>query len=152
MRKLTFKLTLAVLATLLSSCGATAQHNQTANSPSPSVTSIQAGIYFADEVANGQTIRLSVGSNLNVTLNSTYWQLQPLSGSVLVASADPVVKPGKCLPGVGCGTVSQTYLASTPGTATITATRASCGEAMRCMPWESNYRLTVLVVATASSS
>ncbi len=52
---------------------------------------------------------------------------------------------GHCVAGQGCGTVSATWTAVAAGTATVTAGRTVCGEALACGPGQRTYRVTVTV-------
>jgi hypothetical protein len=102
----------------------------------------------ASEADSGHTITVTAGDDVVVMLHSTYWQLAPLTGGVLQASGPPAVAPStpkSCVPGQGCGTVTQTFLARAGGRAVITASRTSCGEAMRCTGSSGSYQLTVVV-------
>ena len=101
-----------------------------------------------DESANGSTVTVAPGDHVEVTLHSTYWQFNPSSDAlVLAADGGPQTGPGtNCprFPGSGCGTVTQKYTALKAGTATVTATRTTCGEAMACSPVQ-HFKLTVHV-------
>jgi hypothetical protein len=101
-----------------------------------------------DEAANGSEVTLGRGDHLQVTLHSTYWQFNPSSDSpVLGTDGGPRTGPGtNCpsFPGSGCGTVTQIYTAGKAGTAVVTATRTTCGEAMLCSPAQ-HYAVTVHV-------
>jgi hypothetical protein len=104
----------------------------------------------ATEADNGRTVVVAVGQRLVVELHSTYWSLdRPAPASVLWPDGPVGVRaspPGVgCVPGGGCGTVSQAFLAVGPGTATIIAGRTSCGEAMGCTGDQGRYALTVIV-------
>jgi len=86
-----------------------------------------------------------------VTLGSTYWTIQGSSNSLVLAPVGAgVTSPESCSapPGSGCGTVSQEFRAARSGTAQVTASRVSCGEAMRCVGPAGQYQLTVQVTAT----
>jgi hypothetical protein len=101
-----------------------------------------------DESADGSDVTLAKGDRLQVTLHSTYWQFNPSSDSAVLA-ADGAPRPGpgtNCptFPGSGCGTVTQMYTAGKAGTATVTATRTTCGEALACSPPQ-HYAVTVHV-------
>ncbi len=121
---------------------------QGSSSPSPSPSSdIQAG-----DGQNGQSITLHPGQTLTVTLGSTYWTIQGSSDSqVLTPVGKPATTPESCSapPGSGCGTVSQEFRAVSSGTAQVTASRVSCGEAMRCVGPAGQYQLTVQVTAAS---
>jgi hypothetical protein len=49
------------------------------------------------------------------------------------------------VPGQGCGTVTAVFAAIAPGSARLTASRISCGEALRCTGSDGVYVLTVTV-------
>ena len=101
------------------------------------------------ESANGTTLTVSRGADVIVTLHSTYWQFKQVSAPNVLVQVDfnitgaPPSSPG--VPGSGMGTVRETYQARATGTALITASRTTCGEALRCTPAQSNYRITVVV-------
>jgi hypothetical protein len=103
------------------------------------------------------SLTLPAGQTLLVTLASTYWSFQGSSNpQVLVSLGGPVVSPapmGTCpVAGSGCGTISQEFRAVAPGTAQVTASRVSCGEASRCVGASGRYQLTVEVTATSPYS
>jgi hypothetical protein len=95
---------------------------------------------------------LHPGQTLTVVLHSTLWTLQGSSnphvlnqlGHTLVAPA-PFNK--NTCPYGGCGTVTARFSAVGPGTAQVSATRVSCGEAMGCTGAEALYRFTVVMTA-----
>jgi hypothetical protein len=95
----------------------------------------------------GRTVSLVKGGRLTVVLASTYWTFQGSSDPAVVRQvAQPVVQPsGRCVPGGGCGTASLSFDAVGPGSAEVTASRTSCGEAMLCTGGEGAYRVTVVV-------
>ncbi|MEP7178417.1 MAG: hypothetical protein ABI775_04975 [Pseudonocardiales bacterium] len=102
----------------------------------------------AGEADKGHTIAVSVGDDVVVVLHSTYWKLAPMTGAVLQASGPAAVTPASaqsCVPGQGCGTVTQTFRAKAGGRTVITADRTSCGEAMRCTGSNGSYRLDIVV-------
>ena len=131
----------ALAVVVLAGCGTPPPGRQAA----PPAAAVQ-----VDESANGARRTVAPGGTITVVLHSTYWRLADPSapGVVAVASA-PVVAgapPGHgCVPGAGCGTVTATYVARTPGRATVSAHRSSCGEAMACTPAQSSWSLTVVV-------
>jgi hypothetical protein len=45
--------------------------------------------------------------------------------------------------------VRTDFRALAPGTTVVTASRVTCGEALRCMPGQEHYTLTVVVRAKA---
>lgn len=114
-------------------------------SPSPS-NDIRAG-----DNQNGKSVTMHPGQTLLVTLGSTYWTIQGSSDSQVLAPVDKAVTtPQSCSapPGSGCGTVSQEFRAVRAGTAQVTASRVSCGEAMRCVGPAGQYQLTVQVTSS----
>lgn len=97
---------------------------------------------------NGTTLTLHVGDHLKLILGSTYWTIQPSSDTaVLRSDGTPVTKAKMqgCVPGGGCGTETGTFTAVKGGTATIVASRTSCGEALRCTGGHGEYRASVVV-------
>ncbi|TMC07281.1 MAG: hypothetical protein E6J41_16490 [Chloroflexi bacterium] len=95
---------------------------------------------------NGRTVTLTTGGRLALALGSTYWNVAGSSNAaVLRQDGQPVVSPGSCPPGVGCGQVSATFTAVGPGRADVTASRSSCGEALSCTGGAGRYRVTVVV-------
>lgn len=64
-------------------------------------------------------------------------------------------RPADCaanIPGLGCVPVRTDFSALAPGTTVVTASRVTCGEALRCMPSQEHYALTVIVRPKASVS
>ena len=104
-----------------------------------------------DDSKNGQSVQVHVGDAVKFTLNSTYWTFDQSSDSlVLKELGNQVVTPdpiGSCLPGMGCGVTTAWYKAVSAGTATVSASRVSCGEALRCVGNEGVYRVTIVVSA-----
>jgi hypothetical protein len=102
-----------------------------------------------DDAANGTTVELTRGARLTVTLHSTYWQLAtPADASVLEVRSGPAARPNpscRSIPGTGCGTVTAVYTAARTGTTMLTAHRASCGEALRCTPAQSDWSVKIRV-------
>ncbi|HEY7342848.1 MAG TPA: hypothetical protein VH591_18390 [Ktedonobacterales bacterium] len=105
----------------------------------------------AGDNQNGTSMTMRPGQTLMVTLGSTYWTIQGSSDSqVLESVGAAVTSPQSCSapPGSGCGTVSQEFRAVRAGTARVTASRVSCGEAMRCVGPAGQYQLTVQVTSS----
>jgi hypothetical protein len=101
-----------------------------------------------NESANHRAVKVKRGTMLLVTLHSTYWSFQALSGSALRAKGKPVTVPapmGTCVPGGGCGTVTARFVAHADGSATISASRTSCGEALLCQPSQRTFTVKVKV-------
>jgi hypothetical protein len=101
------------------------------------------------EPDNGRTITVRSGTRVTLTLHSTYWSVQGSSDPRVLhqvggTSTQPA-KPGTCVPGQGCGTVSATFVALSRGRADLTASRTTCGEALRCTPAQGAYIVHVVV-------
>jgi hypothetical protein len=99
---------------------------------------------------NGATVQVSRGTRVVLVLHSTYWSITGSTDSaVLSAQAAPAHSASTtgCVPGQGCGTVSQPFLAASPGTAQLRASRTVCGEAMACPPGQGTFTVTVRVTA-----
>jgi hypothetical protein len=67
---------------------------------------------------------------------------------VLRALGAPKFAPapvGTCVPGEGCGTVTETYRAIRDGSGAINAGRTTCGEALLCAPSQRTYTVRVVV-------
>jgi len=107
-------------------------------------------VVAVDEHADGTTITLRPGQQLDVTLHSTYWTLAtPVDTAVLRVDVGPTpATDASCrsaIPGSGCGSVTATYTAARAGTTTLTAHRDTCGEALRCVGAQADWRVTVRV-------
>lgn len=138
-------LLLAASASVVAACG----------SATPAATPLTSGsaaagaqVLSVTDADNGHAVVARAGDTIVVTLASTYWTVQPPSDpAVLVPSASPQASPrlGGCVPGGGCGTVTATFIARAPGTAVLTATRTSCGEALLCQGSAGRFSVTVTV-------
>jgi hypothetical protein len=102
----------------------------------------------ADESDNGRTLTIAAGASVQVVLHSTYWHFaRPTPDGVLRASAPAAhaATSGPAYPGSGAGTVRETFTGVRAGTATVIATRTSCGEALRCTTGAGRFDLVVIV-------
>jgi len=99
------------------------------------------------EPDNGHTLRVRTGTTLRVVLHSTYWTFARNSApSVVRVSGAPTYSPRPGgIPGSGNGSVSETLRAAVPGRATVSASRRSCGEALRCSPGQGSYSVVIVV-------
>jgi hypothetical protein len=103
-----------------------------------------------DEHANNTTVRVQAGQEVKLLLHSTYWMdLRSSQPTVVRADGAPKVLPAttQCVPGGGCAPVEATFTAASAGTAVLSASRTSCGEALACSPADSRYRVTIVVEA-----
>jgi hypothetical protein len=105
--------------------------------------------FVATDAQNGQSIEVHAGDTVRVTLSSTAWSISGSSDSTVLEQAGlQVVSPaslGACYPGENCGTTYAIYRAIKVGTATVDASRVSCGEARMCVGPERSYQVTVVV-------
>jgi hypothetical protein len=142
-------LAISAVALVLAGCQSSAQRSHPGGgTSSPAPISHAHKTVTAGEADRGHTVSVSVGDEVVVVLHSTYWQVAPMAGGVLQASGPAAVAPASpksCVPGQGCGTVTQTFVALAVGRAVITAGRTSCGEVMRCTGPNGSYQLTVVV-------
>ena len=113
----------------------------TSAAPALAAASVTAG-----DAQNKAAITLHPGDSLHVVLKSTAWTIDPAHGRALATRGEQVVAVTRPGPGAP-GTTSRSFAAVALGDATVTASRTTCGEALRCTPAQSAYRLTVHVVA-----
>jgi hypothetical protein len=137
----------AALVGLVSSCS-TSSAAQSSTVHGASSSSV---LHDVDDTANGSTIHVRVGDLVQVTLHSTYWQMNTLTSAAVQERVSDVVAspaaPGR-VPGIGAGTVVTSYVARSSGSAQITAHRTSCGEALQCAPDKQSYAVTIAVDAS----
>ena len=136
-----------VSVAFLASCGAPTTGAEA--SPSPGSTP-EAGLIVATDSDNGKTVELHVGDRLELKLASTYWNINDSSNLSVLRLAGPMAispRPGGCVPGAGCGLAIASFDAVGTGSADVTASRGSCGEAMRCVGNAGSYRLSVVVIS-----
>ena len=115
----------------------------TASAPPP------AGGPEVTETDNGHTVRVHAGAELKLILHNTYWQIVGSSDPLVLAPLGEPTYSGagliSCIPGSGCGTVTQVFRAVGLGQATLTAKRTSCGEAIQCVGTTGSYQVTIVV-------
>jgi hypothetical protein len=112
-------------------------------------TSVSGGSLELTDSDKGRTISVRTGAKITVVLQSTYWQFSGSSNpSVLTQQGGTVYAPAPgCVPGQGCGTATAQFVSAAVGQAQISASRTSCGEALRCTPDEGSYTVTIVVTA-----
>jgi hypothetical protein len=118
----------------------------------PVTTPPPGAVRMLNEKDNGKTITVDSGDVLTVQLSNTYWRFAAPSGPAVrmlgeptTSSSAPFNPEKSCVPGAGCGTVTANFQSAAPGTAVVSATRSSCGEAMACGGGEGTYTVTVIV-------
>ena len=97
---------------------------------------------------NGRTIQLTRGAEFRLVLRSTYWRPNGTSNpAVVAAEGPPTTAAGSeaCVPGAGCGTVTQSFVAVGAGQAEVSADRSLCGEALRCRPGQQHFAVSLVV-------
>jgi hypothetical protein len=100
--------------------------------------------------ANGKAVSAKAGDRIELILSSSYWHLTGSSApSVLRQDGPPALqsRPSSCpdISGLGCIPVRADFNALTDGKAVITASRSTCGEALRCQPDQARFTVTVVV-------
>lgn len=136
----------AVLATGCAAAGTPAP--VTSAVTSPPTNTIGGKLLVLDEHAKGKTVTATVGTSVVLILHNSYWAINASSRpEVLAEIGEPTQLPATptCPPGVGCNPVQVTFTAMTPGTAVLSASRTSCGEALLCAPGQRHFQVTVIV-------
>jgi hypothetical protein len=101
-----------------------------------------------DEHANNTTVQVVAGVEVVLELHSTYWMnVASSQPTVLRQDGAPRVQVAQCVPGGGCGQVQAAFSAVAAGSAVLSASRVSCGEALACAPAAGHYSVTIVVVA-----
>ena len=137
------------VALVIAGCGgglASAGHSQ----PPSGGTATPSAVTVSSDHVNGRTVRVHVGERVNLILSSTYWQLHGSSAPAVLrqnGAATPLPRPSTCpkIPGLGCIPLRTSFLAVAPGTAVITASRTTCGEALHCAADQRHFRVTIVV-------
>jgi hypothetical protein len=137
----------AALATGCAAAGTPAP--VTSSSPAPPPTDTIGGkLLVLDEHAKGKTVTATVGTSVELILHNSYWDINSSSNpKVLAEIGEPTQLPATptCAAGMGCNPVQATFTAMTPGTAVLSASRTSCGEALLCAPGQRHFQVTVVV-------
>jgi hypothetical protein len=146
MRRVTCAYLLAVSCIVAACSSSTTDAPRGGGSPDTSTRAPSGDRLLVTEAQNHATLTAHVGEVVHVRLGSTYWRFDPLAGAALRTAGSPSFAPHpSCIPGGGCGTVTQAYRAERAGTVRITASRTTCGEALRCRPDQRSFRVTLVV-------
>ena len=100
--------------------------------------------------ANGTTVHVRVGTDVQLLLSSSYWSVNG-SSTVAVLRQDGgstvLPRPTNCpaIPGLGCQPVRTDFTATAAGTAIVTANRTVCGEALACPADKRHFSVTIVV-------
>jgi len=101
------------------------------------------------DAVNGGSVHACVGQTIRLELGSTYWQDVASSDEGVLAADGPTsiapASPGTCVPGGGCGSVERTFRARAAGTATLSAHRTTCGEALQCSTDQRTFSVRIVV-------
>lgn len=121
------------------------QPTQVTGHPTPASGS---GPVVLRDASNRTTVHVPVGSQVELVLSSSYWQVAGSSAPSLLTQDAPthaLPRPSTCpgLAGLGCSPEETLFTAKAAGTAVITASRTSCGEAMKCAPDQEKFSVTV---------
>jgi hypothetical protein len=152
-RRIAAGLLLAALAALATGC-ATSTAPPTQVTPAPAASSapgapgVSGQPAILDEHANKTTVHVQVGTTVELLLHSSYWNVTGSSSpSVLAPQGSPTQLPvtPTCPPGVGCNPVRAMFSALSPGTSVLSASRTTCGEALRCGTDNGRFQVTVIV-------
>ena len=103
-----------------------------------------------------KTVIVKLGSKVELSLHSMYWQLAvPAKSSSLTSKGAPILKPifpgpsapaGCRIAGSGCGTQTWVFTATKIGITHLVATRTTCGEAMKCTGANGRFVVTVKAI------
>ncbi|HZP54170.1 hypothetical protein [Actinocrinis sp.] len=109
-----------------------------------------AGTVVVQDDANGKTVNATVGQTVELTLGSNYWTVSGSSAPSVLrqdGAATTLPRPTNCpnVPGMGCVPIRASFTALAPGTASVTASRMTCGEARPCAPNQQHFTVTVVV-------
>ena len=107
-----------------------------------------APIVKISESSNSQTVIVSKGSKVQITLHSTYWASKKVINLEAIGAPVSVpIMPGPKAPqgcqfaGTGCGSVTWSFIATKAGSASFEAVRASCGEALKCTASQQKFKV-----------
>lgn len=146
-------LTLTILTMLATGCGHAASQPSPGQSPTRSASARAITVsgktaIIVDERANGKSVTVTVGAPVELLLHNSYWNINASSRpDVLAELGAPTWIPvtPTCAAGMGCNPVQAIFTAIRPGTAVLSASRMSCGEAMLCAPAQRHLQVTVVV-------
>lgn len=143
---------IAALTVLLAAgCGSAAASPAGNGAPSSSSSSpASPHVVVVRDDANGKTVDVPAGATVELILNSSYWKVAGSSTPTVLrqdGGSTVLPRPSNCpqIPGSSCSPLRTDFTALAPGSATVAASRTSCGEAMKCGPNESRFSVTVVV-------
>lgn len=141
--RLAFCTAVAALIAVMAGCG-------TAKSVSQGPMAGPHQVMVVSDDSNGKTVHVTVGEHVKLILSSTYWHVHGSSSDAVLAQsgrARLLPRPKSCpkIPGLGCVPFETTFTALAKGTAVITASRQTCGEALACQPPQEHFKVTIVV-------
>jgi hypothetical protein len=139
--RLALAIAVAAVTAVAAACGTA---TSTTHGPRPHMTAV------IHDRANGTTVRVQVGDHVELIMSSGYWQVHGSSSDVVLAQdggTKSLPRPKNCppIPGLGCIPFEIMFTARAKGTAVITASRQTCGEALKCQPPQRHFRVTIVV-------
>ena len=110
-----------------------------------------AEVIIVRDDADGKTVHVPAGDRVELILSSTYWMVHRSTAPRVLRQDGPtrlLPRPQSCpkIPGLGCVPVKTSYTALAAGRAVITASRGSCGEALRCVGHQGRFKVTIVVM------
>ncbi|MEZ0067434.1 hypothetical protein ABIA32_003447 [Streptacidiphilus sp. MAP12-20] len=140
------------LATVLTGCASSTPISVSSQStPVTPGTPTTGAVVKVGASDKGRTVTVHQGQRVALVLTGGYWQVQGSSAPAVVrqdgGSSYLSPSPAGCAPGVGCRPQETDFTALTVGTAKLTASRTSCGEARRCTGDQGSYAVTINVTA-----
>jgi hypothetical protein len=117
---------------------------------SAATVSHQKVVMVLHDNANGKTVWVRPGEQIEVILSSSYWHVTGSSAPRVVHQSGHtslMPRPGNCphIPGLGCTPIRTDFVALHHGKAVIKAWRTTCGEALACTSLARQFILTVMV-------
>jgi hypothetical protein len=150
------RVTAAVMAAVAAGITLTAAGCGTASADrGPAVVVVHDDAAHSKAASISKTVTVKVGDSLKLVLASSYWNLAGSSAPQVLRQNGPTVllpRPSSCppIPGLGCTPTRTDFTALKAGTTVITASRTTCGEALRCVNRPTRFTLTVVVKSKSS--
>lgn len=142
-------LLMAGCATAVTANGGHLEASETGASVHPAGSAAE--VIIVRDNANGKTVHVPAGDRVELILSSTYWMVHRSTAPRVLRQDGPtrlLARPKSCptIPGLGCIPVKTSYSALAAGEAVITASRGSCGEALRCVGHQGRFKVTIVVM------
>lgn len=95
------------------------------------------------EPATGTDVAVRVGEQITIVLGAADWSFADANDPALTLVSRAVRPSTPCLRGESCGTSSATFDVVGPGRVIVSASRATCGEAIRCSVAQLEWKVTL---------